>query len=130
MCFPYQLKIRTTIFTLKRWNYGASVSSGGFSGSIDLNLSNYLGAPFASSVDNPGSVAFFNQNGLGVNQVDTLQAINAQGNNTGSIYFSISHAFAIPVPVRAPEIDPTSAASGLMLLFGAIAVMRGRKSHA
>jgi hypothetical protein len=107
-----------------------SVPTGGFSGSIDLNLSNYLSAPFASSVDNPGSVAFFNQNGLGVNQIDTLQAINGQGNSTASLYFSVSHAWAIPVTVRAPEIDPASAASALALLLGGIAVMRGRKSHA
>jgi hypothetical protein len=89
-----------------------------------------MGAPFASNINDSGSVAFFNENGLGANEIDTLQAINAQGNSTGSIYFSINHAFAVPVPVRAPEIDATSAASGLMLLFGAIAVMRGRNSHA
>ena len=112
---------------LETMNYGASVPSGGFSGSIDLNLSNYLGAPFASSVDNPGSVAFANQNGLGINQTDTLQALSSQGNNTGSLYFSISHAWAGPVTVRAPEIDPASAASGITLLLGAIAVMCGRK---
>ena len=117
-------------FYLEAANWGSSVAPGSFSGSIDLNLSNYLGAPFASNIDNSGSVAFFNQNGLGANEIDTLQAINAQGNSTGSIYFSIDHAFAIPVPVRAPEIDATSAASSLMLLFGAIAVIRGRKSHA
>jgi hypothetical protein len=113
---------------LETMNYGASVPSGGFSGSIDLNLSNYLGAPFASSVDNPGSVAFANQNGLGVNQVDTLQALSSQGNNTGSLYFSISHAWAAPVPTSAPEIDPTSAAGGLTLLLGSLVVLRSRRS--
>jgi hypothetical protein len=117
-------------FYLETANWGTSVAPGSFSGSIDLNLSNYLGAPFTSNIDNSGSVAFFNQNGLGANEIDTLQAINAQGNSTGSIYFSIDHAFAIPVPVRAPEIDATSAASSLLLLVGAIAVMHGRKSHA
>jgi len=117
-------------FYLEAANWGSSVAPGSFSGSIDLNLSNYLGAPFASNIDNSGSVAFFNQNGLGANEIDTLQAINAQGNSTGAIYFSISHAFAIPVPARAPEIDATSAASSLMLLFGAIAVTRGRKRRA
>lgn len=60
--------------------------------------------------------------------VTAREAIN-EHENCGSIYFSISHAFAIPVPVRAPEIDATSAASSLMLLSGAIAVMRGRKVH-
>ena len=32
--------------------------------------------------------------------------------------------------VAAPEIDPSSAASGLTLLFGGMAVLRGRKSRA
>jgi hypothetical protein len=117
-------------FYLEAANWGSSVAPGSFSGSIDLNLSNYLGAPFAANIDKSGSVAFFNQNGLGVNEIDTLQAINAEGNNTGSIYFSIDHAFAVPVPVRAPEIDPASTISALTLLLGGIAVMRGRKSHA
>jgi hypothetical protein len=108
-------------------NYGASVPSGSFSGSVDLNLSNYLGAPFASSVANPGSVAFFNQSGAGVNNIDTLQALSSQGNNTGSLYFSISHAWAIPIKIAAPEIDPASAASGLTLLLGGVAVLRGRR---
>jgi hypothetical protein len=112
-------------FYLSAANWGTSVP--GLSGSIDLNLSNYLGAPFASNIDNAGSVAFANQNGLGANNIDTLQGINSQGNNTGSLYFSISHAWAAPVPTRAPEIDPASAASGLSLLLGAMAVMRGRK---
>jgi hypothetical protein len=117
-------------FYLEAANWGSSVAPGSFSGSIDLNLSNYLGAPFASNINNSGSVAFFNQNGLGVSEIDTLQGINAQGNSTGSIYFSITHAFAIPVPVRAPEIDPASTVSALTLLLGGIAVMRGRKCHA
>jgi hypothetical protein len=114
-------------FYLETMNYGASVSSGGFSGAIDLNLSNYLGAPFASNVDNPGSVAFANQSGLGLNQIDTLQALNSQGSNTGSLYFSINHAWAAPVPARAPEIDPSSAASGLTLLLGGLVVLRGTR---
>jgi hypothetical protein len=113
-------------FYLETMNYGASVSPGGFSGAIDLNLSNYLGAPFASNVDDPGSVAFANQNGLGVDEVDTLQAINSQGNNTGSLYFSISHAWAGPIP--APEFDANSAASGLTLLLGGVAVLWGRRA--
>jgi hypothetical protein len=113
---------------LETMNYGASVSSGGFSGAIDLNLSNYLGAPFASNVNNPGSVAFANQNGLGVSQEDTLQALSSQGNNTGSLYFSISHAWAGPVRFAAPEIDPAPAAGGVALLLGGLVVLRGRRS--
>jgi hypothetical protein len=116
-------------FYLETMNYGASVSSGGFSGSIDLNLNNYLGAPFASNVDNPGSVAFANQSGLGPNQLSVLQALSSEGNTTGSLPFSINHAWAAPIPTRAPEIDPNSAASALTLLLGAIVVMRGQKAR-
>jgi hypothetical protein len=112
-------------FYLEAANWGVSVP--GLSGSIDLNLSNYLGAPFASNVDNPGSVAFANQNGLGVNNIDTLQGINSQGNSTGSLYFSISHASAGNVTLAAPEIDPTSTASGLTLLLGSLLVLRSRR---
>lgn len=32
-----------------------------------------------------------------------------------------------PTPVNAPEIDPASAISGLTLLAGALAVLRGRR---
>jgi hypothetical protein len=67
-------------------------------------------------------------NGLGVNQEDTLQALTSQGNNTGSLYFSISHAWAGPIRFAAPEIDATSAASGLTLLLGGLVVLRGRRS--
>jgi hypothetical protein len=114
-------------FYLEAANWGASVP--GLSGSIDLNLSNYLGAPFASNIDNPGSVAFGNQSGLGANEIDTLQGINSQGNNTGSLYFSINHAWAGPVTVRAPEIDHASAVSSLALLLGGLAVLSGRRGR-
>ena len=116
-------------FYLETMNYGASVSPGGFSGSIDLNLNNYLGAPFASNVNNPGSVAFANQNGLGPTQEDLLQAINSQGNTTGSLVFSISHAWAGPISIAAPEIDATAAASGLTLLIGGLAVLLARRTR-
>jgi hypothetical protein len=39
-------------------------------------------------------------------------------------------ALAVRDVTQAPEIDPASAASALTLLFGGIAVIRGRKSHA
>jgi hypothetical protein len=32
-----------------------------------------------------------------------------------------------PTPFRAPEIDPASAVSALTLLFGGLAVLRGRR---
>ncbi len=35
---------------------------------------------------------------------------------------------SVPLPVRAPEIDPASALSGLTLLLGALAVARGRRA--
>lgn len=33
-----------------------------------------------------------------------------------------------PRPVRAPEIDPSSAIAGLTLMIGGVAVLRGRRS--
>ena len=113
-------------FYLSAANWGTSVP--GLSGSIDLNLSNYLGAPFASNINNSGSVAFANQNGLGVDEIDTLQGINSQGNNTGSLYFSISHAWAGPISSAAPEIDANSAASGMTLLLGIAVVLSARRA--
>lgn len=81
-------------FYLEAANWGATVP--GLSGSIDLNLSNYLGALFASNIDDPSSVAFANQNGLGVNQTDTLQAIDSSGNGTAALYFKISNSSTVP----------------------------------
>jgi hypothetical protein len=81
-------------FYLEAANWGPAVP--GLSGSIDLNLSNYLGALFASNIDDPSSVAFANQNGLGVNQTDTLQAIDSSGNGTAALYFKISNSSTVP----------------------------------
>ena len=82
-------------FYLEAANWGLSVP--GLSGSIDLNLSNYLGAPFASNIDDPGSVAFANQSAYGINDIDTLQAIDSAGNGTAALYFTITDASAAPV---------------------------------
>ena len=35
----------------------------------------------------------------------------------------------LPIPVRAPEIDPASAIAGLTLLAGGLAVLRGRRGR-
>ena len=40
--------------------------------------------------------------------------------------FTDSQEFLVVNKIAAPEIDPTSAASGLTLLLGALAVVRGR----
>ena len=42
----------------------------------------------------------------------------------------VASASGAPSAVAAPEIDPASAASGLILLLGGIAVLRGRKGRA
>jgi hypothetical protein len=42
------------------------------------------------------------------------------------VKFSDSQEFLVVNKISAPEIDPTSAASGLTLLLGALAVVRGR----
>ena len=75
-------------------NWGTSVP--GLSGSIDLNLSNHLGAPFASNIDDPSSVAFANQSADGINDLDTLQAIDSTGNGTAALYFTITNASTVP----------------------------------
>jgi hypothetical protein len=36
---------------------------------------------------------------------------------------------ATAVPLRAPEIDPASALSGLTLLLGGLAILRGRRAR-
>jgi hypothetical protein len=46
-----------------------------------------------------------------------------------AICSTVISAHAVGTLTRAPEIDPASAASALTLLFGGIAVMRGRKSR-
>lgn len=85
-------------FYLEAANWGASVP--GLSGSIDLNLTNYLGAPFASNTDDPSSIAFTNQSG-GPNEIDTLQAIDSIGNGTAALYFTITNSSTVSTPPAA-----------------------------
>jgi hypothetical protein len=117
------------------------VIDGVFTGYVDPGGTGTIGGLNASTVA-AGTTVFgafsYNaqifpsgQNGFYVatGSVDTLQGINSQGNNTGSLYFSINHAWAGPVTVRAPEIDHASAVSSLALLLGGLAVLSGRRGR-
>ena len=55
--------------------------------------------------------------GLGIGFLGTLAAGLASANDVTTTLLA----------VRAPEIDPASATSALTLLFGGLAVLRGRK---
>jgi hypothetical protein len=46
-----------------------------------------------------------------------------------TIRFGFSGVTVSDPPISAPEIDPTLAAGGLMLLAGGLAVARGRRRH-
>jgi hypothetical protein len=66
-----------------------------------------------------------------------FKAVTAPGYAGGSnvsvytpVNFSDSQEFLVVNKIAAPEIDPTSAASSLTLLLGALAVVRGRTKRA
>jgi hypothetical protein len=44
------------------------------------------------------------------------------------LWFDFCPAPANPPALKAPEIDPSSAMAGLTLMFGGLAVLRGRRS--
>jgi hypothetical protein len=68
--------------------------------------------------------------GLEAQAFNTVTTKGYVGSNNVSVYtpvnFSDSQEFLVVNKIAAPEIDPTSAASGLTLLLGALAVVRGR----
>ncbi len=68
--------------------------------------------------------------GLEQQAFTTVTAAGYVGTNNVSVYtpvnFTDSQEFLVVNKIAAPEIDPTSAASGLTLLLGALAVVRGR----
>jgi len=73
---------------------------------------------------NSSLVYGFSVTGTGVNSWAPDFKINWVG--TKNNYDLVS--LAIPIsPASAPEIDPTSAASGLTLLLGGLVVLRGRR---
>ena len=43
------------------------------------------------------------------------------------LWFSFCPPSTDPAPVKAPEIDPSSAMAGLTMLAGGLAVLRGRR---
>jgi hypothetical protein len=83
-------------FYIEAANWGPSVP--GLSGSVDLNLNNYLGAPFASNINDSSSVAFTHQSGVGISDLNTLQAIDSGGTGTAALYFTIIDASTSVAP--------------------------------
>jgi len=53
----------------------------------------------------------------------------ANGDVIGEFAYNIQSFSAAPTTMAAPEIDPSSAASGLTLLLGGVMVLRGRRSR-
>jgi hypothetical protein len=124
----------STYFNLSAQNVnGETVLPGGnFTGEIIFGLTKFGDTPFLLNGNRAGSTSFTfsapasSEQGVG----EDIFIDPVTGRATGAaIEFSITSASASRVPkrMRAPEIDPASAASGLTLLLGAIAVMRGRK---
>ena len=77
-------------------------------------------------VGNYGCYSVVNNNDFQHTQVETSFAASDISKVLLGGYNMSDQIGAIEV-VRAPEIDPTSAASGLMLLAGGLVVLRGRK---
>jgi hypothetical protein len=92
-----------------------------------------LGLPIAAMAAN--GEREFQHNRLGENAVSFLSDQRANDIDARKIEpaVSLQHHFAAAGAgrsvVAAPEIDPTSALSGLTLLLGGIAVLRGRKAR-
>ncbi len=70
-----------------------------------------------------GSVFYPASNGNPATAEDLIQLNDSTGISTSAGTWTVAS-------VAAPEIDPTSAVSGLMLLLGSVAVMRGRTKAA
>jgi hypothetical protein len=73
-------------------------------------------------VRNAGRCEYFNTGGA-IQSSTPISAILIGGSDEEAFILSIN-----ATPVSAPEIDPTSAASGLTLLLGGLLVLRGRRT--
>jgi hypothetical protein len=70
----------------------------------------------------------FDSNGLPILGNAVSQSNNVTEAYGGNAYASIGYTINSLTRVQAPEIDPTSAVSGLTLLLGSILVLRGRRT--
>jgi hypothetical protein len=87
-----------------------------------------LGAPYVSSLQNPGTLSFSNQSlAASSGQGSSIVLDNSKGQEVASIDFAITSASAAPLSFSAPEIDTASTASGIALLLGGLIALRSRK---
>jgi hypothetical protein len=99
---------------------------------------------FSSGGDNTGIIAFDSAgdmlgsafNSVGTNPGWGYATVTTTTSDISTVliggansYRAINEIDYSAVPLRAPEIDTTSAASGLTLLFGGLMVLRGRRSR-
>ena len=103
-----------------RWRCTAHTASGAQDAALFvdgkvINLNTFLSPSLAATVTLTDATGINNKGWIVVN------GINDQ---TG-----LSETFVLK-PVKAPEIDPASAASGLTLLMGGLLVLRGRSARA
>jgi hypothetical protein len=110
--------------------------SGGITTSlIDITGAGTFSAPFTMSAEvaygAPGTTlpeGYVDFVGAGTVTVAVRSPTCVSG-ACGPLRFSkVDYSFA-PSPTMAPEIDPSSAASGLTLLLGGLLVLRGRREH-
>jgi len=99
---------------------------------LNLGLTNDVGTPFLLNGNKAGSTRFtFSapaSSELGVGQADFNDANTGPGSEA-VLEFSITNAAAERKHrMQAPEIDPSSAASGLTLLLGSLVVLWGRRT--
>ncbi len=79
---------------------------------LTVTVGNQGPATFGLQADDSGSL--------------TSRAYSTESGNTGADSAGLVTGFGV-APTAAPEVDPASAASGLALLFGSVAVLRGRR---
>ena len=92
---------------------------------VDNNFHLFGGTGVNAPFDAKGLPVFANATGGGYG---TLYDYWAGGFSKGQLNYTLTSLTPVPLPAAgAPEIDPTSAASGLTLLIAGLIVLRGRK---
>ena len=135
---------RTSLFDLNSVGYSMYVSDLSYEGNFnDLTtvVSGYRGTTLVKSViehyTSSGPDSFTGLNIDGVNKItfsttDTVSYLNGSGNpvivSTNAPDSTFVDQLKVSSYRAAPEIDPASAASALTLLFGGLAVLRGRRA--
>ncbi len=120
------------------FSFTASPSAAGGTGTWDYGIvCSTCSAGNSSGSTNPTSISFDINDSSGISTSSFVSSV-LNGNNPGPGYLFGSDIFVDgytgPVAssgtsIAAPEIDPASAASGLVLLIGGLVVLRGRKQQ-